>query len=251
MTSDDDAAQWGHSKSALVIGDSHSSFFSRNDRVLEAFNGELVRAGPFLIGHLGPALAASLVERQSANETREKALEALRLAKDEAVNVVILCFGEIDCRFHIRRRLEQSCTSVDAIELSTRVTVARYQAFICEVMLHGFTPIVYGPAATSHLVYEEPYPWPTLGTERERNRLTVEFTRQLKDGCESVGAKFITILPYLLDDKLNTRAEYLFDGVHVSQSAWPLWLAELNASQKARPRFNWIRGLWGARTEGK
>ena len=211
----------------VVIGDSHASFFGREDCVAAPFPAEPVVAGRFHVHNVGPGLAASLVERESVNRTRAKALEVLVRYDPASVDAVLFCFGEIDCRFHIVRRLGlEAPGDPQRLRESIGVTVYRYMSFLLEVRARGFAPVAWGPVATSTGDWPPPYRWPTLGSMAERNAITVLFTGMLGERCAEWDLPMASVLRSLVDADLNTRPEWYFDGVHLGQSAWPLFVAE-------------------------
>jgi hypothetical protein len=59
----------------IVVGDSHVSFFSGEDTIVKDFIESNLHGMNFHSYHLGPVLAASLVERQSTLMAREKVLD--------------------------------------------------------------------------------------------------------------------------------------------------------------------------------
>jgi len=217
----------------LVIGDSHSSFFGGTETILPFQAAAPLRGPVFEVHHVGPGLAASLVERESENNTRAKALNALRGRDPATTRAVILCFGEIDCRFHIVRRAgSDAFGNKTRLRRSIEVTAHRYLSFVLEVALAGFRPIIFGPIATTLLRYEPPYEWPTLGSTVERNEVTRELNDMLCTLSMPHRIDFISIFECLIDHTLQTRNEFYFDGVHLGRAAWPLFV---NAMQESSP----------------
>lgn len=206
----------------LVVGDSHTALFAGVEKVLPAWPEPPSIRGPFEVHHVGPGLAASLVERESTNRTRAKCLEILAARDAGRIGAAVFCFGEIDCRFHIQRRLRNAGGNPAALQRAIDVTVYRYLSFLLEVAMGGYRPVAFGPVATSRAQYDEPYPWPTIGTAPERNAVTRLFTERLSSECARHGIGFVSILDSLVDAEGLTRDEWYFDGVHLSQAAWPL-----------------------------
>lgn len=212
----------------LVVGDSHASFFGGVDAIVPPHPAQPLLTPQFEVHHIGPGLAASLVERSSENDTRAKAMHALAGRDPATTRAVILCFGEIDCRFHILRRAGSDSIADGArIRRSIEVTAHRYLSFVLEVALAGFTPVVFGPVATTPLRYDPPYEWPTLGSIEERNRITREFTAVVGELCGRHRVEFVSIFENLVDAGLGTRPEHYFDGVHLRRTAWPMFMAAI------------------------
>ncbi len=224
----------------LVIGDSHASFFAGSRMIVPPHPADPLRTAAFEVHHVGPGLAASLVERESENNTRSKALEALRGREPDTTRAVLLCFGEIDCRFHILRRAGTGA-DLARIQRSIEVTAHRYLSFVLEVAMEGFRPIVFGPVATTPLRYDPPYEWPTLGSTSERNGITRGLTRVLGNLCEIREIAFVSIFEDLINSDLQTRAEFYFDGVHLGPTAWPLFVEGMReAAPDLRPTLDAI-----------
>jgi hypothetical protein len=208
----------------VVIGDSHTAFLVGAEEVLPSYPAGPFRHGAFEAYHVGPGLAASLVERESENNTRVKAMDILARHTPARTLAVMLCFGEIDCRFHILRRLGvANATDAARLQRSIEVTAHRYLSFLLEVALAGFRPLVFAPPATTPVRYDEPFPWPTLGSTAQRNGITRDFDMTLRSLCELSGIGYVSIFNQLVDARLETIAELYFDGVHLGQSAWPIF----------------------------
>jgi lysophospholipase L1-like esterase len=218
----------------VVIGDSHSSFFSGGDRIIPPYPDGPARSSGYETWHVGPGLAASLVERTSENDTRRKALEIVAQYAEQAPRTFLFCFGEIDCRFHIIRRLGgPALMDEERSAASVRVTVLRYLSFLEEIRLMGHRPVVFGAVPTSAGDYPEPYEWPTLGTHEARNGLTRLFNQALGAEAAQAGIPFVSIFDELVDAGMRTREEFFFDGVHLGRSAWPLLETALRRARLA------------------
>jgi len=208
----------------IVFGDSHSSFFSGENQIVFGFKEAKLFNFSFHINHIGPVLATSLVERQSTLMAREKIFEVLKREKQAEWDGVILAFGEIDCRFHIIKRLgHKSAILTDEVRLSITITVLRYISFIHEIMLLGYRPIVWGPVASNLLLYDNPE-YPNYGNINERNIITFEFGKLLSKYCDIYEIDYLSIFPLLVTETMETKSEYYFDGVHLGQNAWQVAL---------------------------
>ena len=208
----------------MVFGDSHSSFFAGEDKIVEDFRESTLFGMNFHVFHMGPVLAASLVERQSTLMARERIFDILKRENPADWDGAVFAFGEIDCRFHIIKRLgHKNAAFTPDLQRSITITVLRYLAFLHEVVLQGYKPIVWGPVASNCLVVTNPE-WPNYGTSQERNVITLEFSRLLGRSCETSGIEYITVLPFLLTDTMGTRSELYFDGGHLGQTAWQIAL---------------------------
>lgn len=206
----------------MVFGDSHSCFFSGEDQIIYGPKESNIFNMNFHIHHLGPVLAASLVERQSTLMAREKIFEVLKREQPLKWHGVIFVFGEIDCRFHIVKRLgHRDALLTNDIKHSIAVTVLRYISFMHEVKFLGYHPIIWGPVASNFLLTDNP-DYPNYGSIIERNLITLEFTKLLSKYSVDGEIDFLSIFPALITDSMETKQEYYFDNTHLKQNAWEI-----------------------------
>ncbi len=212
----------------FVIGDSHSLFFAGAEKILDTHAEVKSAHAGVRVYHVGSGLASSLIKPNARNLSREKIFKALPEISECGNPPIVMVFGEMDCRFHIRQRaIAAQRDNLAGWAESAQITALRYISFIMELKLAGFRPYVYAPppstprAADMHQYY-------TIGTMTERNWLTVQFTGMLRELCRARGIEVITLLDQLIDEKLNTLPEFSSDDVHVSQRYWPLWESRAN-----------------------
>ena len=200
-------------KSLVCIGDSHASFFSGEDKVQPQYPEPSQNHIPYLAGiRLGAVLAYSLHREHTQNQGREKLFEILSRT-DPAATDIILCFGEIDCRFHLLRQAE----SRPPLEAVVADCADKYFQVIMEVRRLGFQVMVWNATPTS---YTETNPeYPNHGTHLQRNNCTRLFNRLVAERCEREQIRFIDIFDHLVDKRNYTKEYYLFDGVHLGQLA--------------------------------
>ena len=212
----------------FVIGDSHSLFFAGAEKVLDTHAEVKSAHAGVRVYYLGPGLASSLIKNNTINLSREKIFKALPEIRECGNPPIVLAFGEIDCRFHIRQRaIAAGRDNLTGWAESAQITALRYISFVMELKLAGFRPFVYGPPpSTLNAVGMHKYY--SIGTTTERNWLTVQFTGMLRELCRARGIEVITLLDRLIDEKLNTIPEFSSDDVHVSQRYWPLWESRAN-----------------------
>ncbi|MBN2187351.1 MAG: hypothetical protein JW732_07905 [Dehalococcoidia bacterium] len=113
-----------------VIGDSHVLAFRR------------IR--PFSVHHIGPATAHNLKRLKSTTNSNEKLFTIIdKISKDDkASNMVILVFGEIDCRIHIYQQFKENDEMYTISELID-MTISNYGEVIEQIRKLGMNPCVY------------------------------------------------------------------------------------------------------------
>ena len=207
------------------IGDSHASFFSGYDRIQDEYPARSENKYPFFISYrLGAVLAYSLCKLGTKEKGREKLLELTDQL--EKGSVLLLCFGEIDCRVHL---LKQAQLQQKKIEDTVTDCVHKYISVIEELRAKGFTVCIWNVIPSSEAYNPE---YPAFGTIQERNKVTKLFNLLLKDYTDKNGLPFISIFSNLIDEGMMTKKKYLFDGVHLGQLAMPFVLQRMKKNSQ-------------------
>lgn len=198
------------------IGDSHSAVFSgkeemqpiwpqRSDDITEYFKSY----------RIGPATAYQVRNKiPIINDIISKTVKE----NDK----VLFCFGEVDCRAHIKKQSDLQNRPINDV---IKECVDRYFSVIKEYKDNGLDIMIWGPIASWS--EERPYTGPSFGTCQDRNSITKEFNRYLKELCDGENIIFISIFHDMVDSDTNiTKTEYLDDWeechMHLSQRAMPL-----------------------------
>lgn len=214
----------------FVMGDSHSLFFAGAEKLLDT-HAEVASAHEgYRVYYVGPGLAASIQKQYSRNRTREKINMALEEVRETPLRHIIFSFGEVDCRFHIRKRAaEMGQDNEKTWLLSTKLSVMKYLSYLLEIKDMGFQPIIWGPPPTTPNA-PETHQWITLGTMQERNFITRQFTAMLSAEAARHGIPMLSVFDDLVGDDLITPASYSTDAIHLSQRHWPLWREKFKAA---------------------
>ena len=206
-----------------VVGDSHVCFFSGIEPIAHPWpEPSEDRIGLFRTHWLGPATAYNLPDLGTTVRAREKLLSVLAYGPVEPRGLVMLSFGEIDCRFHLLKQAETQRREVDEL---VRECVQRYSGVAREIQGFGFRPLVWnvvpsGQPRTSEETHSE---FPHWGTVEERNAVTRLFNDECAAALAASGIPFVSIFDDLLGpDGLPLRDAYYMDAVHLSQKAMPL-----------------------------
>lgn len=206
------------------IGDSHVSFFSGNDAIQPGYP-ELAddRIPCFRTYRLGPTLAYSLASENTRTRGREKLFEIVHKLKGAGAHL-LLCFGEIDCRYHLLKQSEQQQRPIDAV---VKECTRRYTSVVDEIRPFFSGDIyIYNviPSSREEIVAE----FPTYGTCEERNHVSRLFNQNLATYCEQTGVHFVSIFDVLLASDGLTNMDYYMDQIHLSQKAQPLVMETLS-----------------------
>lgn len=217
-------------KQIVVIGDSHSRFFSGATPETEVTvhwdeNGEFCyNAGPdrrFCSFKLGPALAFNLTRGGAT-----RALEKYKWLSQNLLNkgdILICVFGEIDVRMHVFKHVTEEKSYKSVID----EICDHYVEFLKIVKEDGFHPIVWGPIASQKDEWRRLVDPPAIGAEQDRNMATEYFNQRMKKECDANGWGFMSIFESLIDGDYRTRAEYICDKCHLGSNAKPLLEGEL------------------------
>lgn len=196
-----------------VIGDSHVCFFNGCDGITDlhpyAHNNH-----PFVTHRLGALLAYNF---------GEYALGPF-ISSISKTDSLLLCFGEIDCRYHIKNQAIKQNVDVETIIINC---VNRYISAIKQLNIKHRVG-VWGPIATTPLEEKDSNSQcPIKGDHLERNRITRLFNEHLKSQALSADMLFFSVFNDLLLPDGTTNLFYYIDNIHLAQTAAPLAKAVL------------------------
>ena len=190
-----------------VIGDSHACFFSGTESVADPWpQRPHDRIDVFRTYWLGPALAYHLPDLGTTTRAREKLLTILAFGPVEPRGLVMLSFGEIDCRFHLLRQAALQGRDVEAVVAEC---VERYLGVVREIRGYGFRPMVWNVVPSGRPVTreEENEEFPHWGSAGERN----EATRLFND---AVAEALAADTPFVSSCEPAARTLALRDALH-------------------------------------
>ena len=211
-------------KHVFVVGDSHSVFWSGMEgfvsqmTIADEFGRINVVKGPderFVSLHMGPALAYNA----NKYDTSVKFLEKWKRCIDKRLVVpgdtIVFVLGEIDIRCHVFKHVSQDVTYNDVVD----DIIYRYIDFLRQTKKEGFRTYVWAPVATQKDNWYTNPSFPRVGSEIERNKATLYFSKKLRQECEKEKIGFLGIAEKLIDSDYRTRAEYIVDQCHLKQTA--------------------------------
>lgn len=148
------------------------------------------------------ATAHNLISDTSRTHSKQK-LAAIRDTLDPATDILLLSFGEVDCRKHLRD------------DAGVAETVGRYTQVINELRTCGYRVIVHAVIGA--------VPQPQDASQAARGGIVRLFNAALGSWCGAHGVEFLDL------DTQDTgglvHACYCDDGVHLNESALPLYEA--------------------------
>lgn len=215
------------------IGDSHASFFAGSDTIQPEWPQSSDNRIPFFRAiRTGAVLAYNLASFGSKSGGREILVALLDKQvptpqdKVPEGSLVMLSYGEIDCRCHVIPQVEKQNRSIESVidDVSER-----YCQVIGDVRAWGHRPLVWNAIASSPKSRGGTKAFPIIGKCEERNRITRCFNQRVASFCKKEGVPFVDIFDHLVDDRGLTRPELLMDDIHLSQKAMPFvvrWLQD-------------------------
>ncbi|MCP3685515.1 MAG: hypothetical protein GY861_22925, partial [bacterium] len=192
-----------------VIGDSHAIVFKGNK--------------PFISHHLGAATAYNLSKQESTTDSQKKLFRIInRISKKD---IVMLIFGEIDCRIHAYYQFKKSNEKYSIEEILDN-TITKYGEVINQIRNRGIIPCIcsISPATMVGNQYNVPF----YATPETRSQITHRFNQKLQDFCNKNHYPFIDIYSKVSDKKGLMLKEYAGDEIHLNSNVIPLVRTELN-----------------------
>ncbi|MEN9571246.1 MAG: hypothetical protein RL172_2477 [Bacteroidota bacterium] len=216
------------------IGDSHCSFFLGYNGIPPVYPHVAKSLLPgFFCYRLGAPLAYHINHYGANSQAREK-LDAIVNTCNPDNDILVLCFGEIDCRAHI---LKQAALQQKQPEAIIQNCISHYMQAIQFYINKGFTVLVWNAVYSAN--YEEKntnLEYPYFGSYQQRNAVTTNFNQQLKQQLQTTAAKFIDISGHLLDANTGLTAEqYYFDAVHLNNRLFLTAVDAINKLHKSPP----------------
>lgn len=167
--------------------------------------------------HLGPILCHSF--------GKEK-LKRLDISKYNIKDgdIVLFCFGEIDCRCHVHKHITINITYQDIIKdlISNYIKAIKDNIKICKaklskVCVYNVVPPVRKDTIKQHKRY------PHLGTDEERKNYVLYFNKVLKEECEKNNFIYFDIYDkyiddeYYLNNELSDGSVHIYDGKYIQE----------------------------------
>jgi hypothetical protein len=191
------------------IGDSHVFVFTGVD------SGGRDNLPFFRTHRLGPFTAYNVIKRVDLIHDTIK-------AHVKTGDIIMFCFGEIDCRVHLLKQSEIQQLPLDQVVDNC---VQRYFNIFEITKQHGFQLMAWNvpPSSREHVENGE---FTTYGSCKERNEVSRLFNSRLQLRCQKHGVIFMSIFDKLLAEDGLTNPFYYLDNIHLSSKAIPFILEE-------------------------
>ncbi len=135
-------------------------------------------------------------------------------------DTLIFCLGEIDCRCHIHKHINESKTYqeiidsivenyFDAIQINQITNPLNIRISIFNVV----------PPVEGHNTVENPE-FPYLGTDEERKSYVLYFYNRLKDKCQERGYLFFDVYKCYVDEVGFLRKDLSDGNVHIRDGTY-------------------------------
>ena len=207
------------------LGDSHTSFFSGSNNIQPLWPKESDDGIPlFKTCRIDASLAYNLCKTDTSTHGREKLFSIL--AHIDKNDIILLSFGEVDCRVHL---VKQALLQDKSIEEIVKECTERYFSVIREITNLGYTVIIWGaiPTSTSETPISQDYP--SFGTCLERNRATKLFNEYLGELAQNNNVPMLSFFHELTETNGLTKRSFLMDKTHLSQKIMPLVIKKLHS----------------------
>jgi len=192
-----------------VVGDSHTAIF-KNDSAFQVVE----IAGT----------AHNLMKENSTLHSHEK-LQATVSLMNKETDLLMLVFGETDCRFHIYYQAQKRNSVIYAI---INETVQQYGLALWLLLSQGVKPIVLGiPPPGTYDRFEYDTPGKPYASPEMLSMIYKLFNNTLKGWCKSKDFIYLDIYSKTADEKGFLKKEYAADAVHLNLNAKPLILEML------------------------
>jgi len=183
-----------------VIGDSHGKLFRWHR--------------PFVVHHLGAATAHNLAKASSTTGSNRKLFDII--GRVSSKDIVMLVFGEIDCRIHLYYQYKKGNESRPLAELVDD-TIASYGSVLEKIRALGIEPVVQGVPPATRVRNE--YRYPFYAPPEAHSRISRMFNERLRALCESNGYRYIDVHTGFSDADGFMLEEYAADEIHLNGKA--------------------------------
>jgi hypothetical protein len=213
------------------IGDSHTAFFTGYNTIQPEYPKTLQSISKNIYTYrLGSPLAYNLCEPNSKTKSNEKLFEIINTLNYKT-DIVLLSFGEVDCRAHVIKQADIKNITIDE---AVYECVNRYLLVINKIVELNFKVIVWNAVPTAMGFENEKFEYPYYGSFEERNKACILFNEALQKKSVELGFYFIAVYKKIINKNFTTNDKYYFDKIHLSNRLLPY---TINNITHAIPQF--------------
>ena len=131
-------------------------------------------------------------------------------------DTLIFCFGEIDCRCHIRKHvslLVKYQLIIDNI-VNNYIKTIKLNISTSQLKLRNVCIYNVVPPVQKHTI-DESAEYPHLGTDEERKQYVLYFNKKLKEKCAENGYIFFDVYDKYVDENGFLRKDLSDGNVHI------------------------------------
>lgn len=136
-------------------------------------------------------------------------------------DTIIFCFGEIDCRCHVHKHINETTTYKDIINNivdnyfeAIKLHIRNLQVKLKNVCVYNVVPPVQ-----KYNTYEQ-IAAPFLGNDEERKNYVLYFNKKLKEKCYENNYIFFDIYDKYIDKNGFLRKDLSDDNVHIKDGIY-------------------------------
>jgi hypothetical protein len=211
----------------FVVGDSHTDIFNHNTysskrqiykdcKLNNMLSVNTFNAPNFVTYHIGAALAYTTNATKSSFNSLNKTEFLIKQGLLPYGSKILCCFGEIDCRVHVKKQAEQSKISISNVIDNI---LHNYEEYLLYLRDMGYRVIAYGPVSSQKDSVKIDSAFPRYGSELERNKITEQFNKKLYEFCGKNRIAYFSVYEFLINSDGSTKGEYFCDGVHLNLKA--------------------------------
>lgn len=166
---------------------------------------------PFVVHYLGPATMHNLGSPKSTNRSGDKLNKALGWVRKEK-DMMILVFGEIDCRIHFYYQYKKQ-GGRKPFEALIGETLERFSLLVEKLTKEGYEVAVQGVVAPGRETNK--YGYPEYAGAKVRAQIYREFNRQLRENCVKNDILLIDLYRETVGKDGLVKQDLVRDEVHI------------------------------------
>lgn len=174
---------------------------------------------------LGPIVAYNFVEHHLPKVV--VVLTDLSVGASRDRDVVMLYVGEVDCRYHMAKRVVQG----EDAQTVVRECVSRYYEATKTLKKDGWRVALVGAHPTTPEPHSEDLDKPHWGSWQLRNSICVEWNSMLAELCAADEVPFVNVYDKLVNEDNSTRTGFYVDYCHLSYKlVFPMFLDTMTSA---------------------